>query len=78
VFSARIPKIASELGFVTAVDLTFGRNYTYGGKRHSFLSAQCAAPLGFPGAVFTFARGSFTFANGQRLSTALARNCWVL
>lgn len=78
VFTTRVPKIASELGYVTNVDLTFGRRYMYHGKERGFLSAQCAAPQGFPGAVFTFARGSFTFSDGQRLSEALSRNCWVL
>jgi hypothetical protein len=34
-------------------------------------------PVGIPGAVFTLARGSFIFANGQHLSMALARNCWT-
>jgi hypothetical protein len=77
VFVARIPKIAAQLGYVTNVALTFERRYTYRGMSRSFLSARCAAPAGFPGAVFTLAKGSFTFTNGQRISTSLARNCWV-
>jgi hypothetical protein len=77
VFVAHIPKIASRLGYVTNVSLTFERRYVFQGRSRSFLSARCAAPLGFPGAVFTLARGSFTFDNGQRISTSLARNCWV-
>jgi hypothetical protein len=77
VFVARIPKIASQLGYVTNVALTFERRYVYQGRSRSFLSARCAAPVGFPGAVFTLARGSFNFDNGQRISTSLARNCWV-
>jgi hypothetical protein len=76
-FVARIPAIAAQLGYVTDVALTFERRYAYHGRTRSFLSARCAAPAGFPGAVFTLARGSFTFSNGQRISTALARNCWV-
>jgi hypothetical protein len=77
VFAARIPKIAANTGYVTNISLTFDRRYTYRGRRRSFLSARCAVPLGIPGAVFTLARGSFAFANGQHLSTALARNCWA-
>jgi hypothetical protein len=77
IFVAHIPKIAAELGYVTNIDLTFGRRYTYKGQERSFLSARCAAPPGFPGAIFTLARGSFSFDNGQRVSTSLARNCWV-
>jgi hypothetical protein len=77
VFVAHIPKIAAQLGYVTNISLTFERRYVYQGRSRSFLSARCAAPAGFPGAVFTLARGSFTFDNGQRISSALARNCWV-
>ncbi len=77
IFVARIPKIASQLGYVTDLNMTFGRRYAYRGRSRSFLSARCAAPSGLPGAIFTLARGSFSFNNGQRINTALARNCWV-
>jgi hypothetical protein len=77
IFVAKIPDIASKLGYVTNVNLTFGRRYSYQGHSRSFLSAKCAAPSGFPGAIFTLARGSFSFTNGQHISTSLARNCWV-
>jgi hypothetical protein len=77
IFVAHIPKFAAQLGYVTNVNLTFGRRYVYEGEQRSFLSAKCAAPAGFPGAIFTLARGSFSFGNGQRISTSLARNCWV-
>jgi hypothetical protein len=77
IFVAHIPKFAAQLGYVTHVNLTFARRYVYQGEQRSFLSARCAAPAGFPGGPFTLARGSFTFDNGQRISTSLARNCWV-
>jgi hypothetical protein len=77
VLTARIPRIASDLGYVTDVSLVFGRNYTFRGERRSFLSARCAAPAGFPGALFTFAKGSFRFADGTELSPSLVRDCVV-
>lgn len=77
VLTARIPRVAGDLGYVTDVSLVFGRTYTHRGKRRSFLSARCAAPAGFPGALFTFARGSFDFADGKRLNTSLTRDCAV-
>jgi hypothetical protein len=77
IVSATIPNIASSLGYVTNVSLSFGRRYSVGGRRLSFLSASCAAPSGFPGALFSFARGSFLFANGKRLSTTVVRDCSV-
>jgi hypothetical protein len=77
VFSARIPAIASNLGYVTDISLLFERRYSYAGRRRSLFSARCAAPAGFGGALFTFARGRFDFANGQRLTTTLTRTCRV-
>jgi hypothetical protein len=77
VFSARIPEIASDLGYVTDISLKFDRQYRYRGQPRSFLSARCAAPAGFSGGPFAFAKGRFEFDNGQRLSTTLTRVCQV-
>lgn len=77
VLSARIPTLAGGLGSVTEIDLTISRQYTYRGQRRSFISASCPAPAGFPGAIFSLARGSFYFADGKRIETTLARNCRV-
>jgi hypothetical protein len=77
VLSARIPTLAGGVGSVTKIDLKIGRDYTYKGERRSYISASCAAPVGFPGAVFSLARGSFYFADGRRLSPTLTRNCRV-
>lgn len=77
VFSARIPRIASDRGYVTGLRLTLGRRYTFEGKRRSVFSANCAAPAGFPGGVFTLARATFSFENGVQLSTGLVGDCSV-
>jgi hypothetical protein len=77
VLSAKIPTLAGGLGSVTRIDLTIGRNYTYRGQRRSFVSASCPAPVGFPGAIFSLARGSFYFAGGKKIQTTLARDCRV-
>jgi hypothetical protein len=77
VLSTRIPRIAADLGYVTDLSLTFGRRYRHRGEPRSFISARCAAPAGFPGALFSFARGSFAFAGGKTLTTTLARDCRV-
>jgi hypothetical protein len=77
VLSARIPRLASDLGYVTHVSLVFNRRYEYRGKSYSFLSARCAAPSGFPGAIFSFTRGTFSFAGRQKIVTTLTRNCTV-
>jgi hypothetical protein len=77
VLSTRIPKIASDLGYVTEIGLTIGRRYRYQDRPRSFLSASCPAPPGFRAANFELARGTFSFANEQRLTTSLARACRV-
>jgi hypothetical protein len=77
VLTAKIPRLASDLGYVTDVSLKFNRQYRYRGKSYSFLSARCAAPSGFPGAIFSFTRGTFSFAGNTQLVTTLTRNCTV-
>lgn len=77
VFSTKIPELASDLGYVTEIGMKIGRTYTYKGQRRSFLSASCAAPAGFVGAVFPLAKATFSFANGQQLTTGLSRDCKV-
>ncbi|HEX7058655.1 MAG TPA: hypothetical protein VF176_02260 [Solirubrobacterales bacterium] len=75
--SAKFPRIASDLGYVTGVDFTMGRRYLYKGKMRSFLSASCAAPEGFTVATFPFVKGTFGFSSGQSIDTSLIRNCQV-
>ncbi len=75
--STDVPKLASDLGYVTDVSLVFQRRYHYRGRSYSFLSARCAAPAGFPGAIFSFTRGTFSFTGGKRIVTTLARTCTV-
>lgn len=77
VLTTKIPRIASDLGYVTDVALSFGRRYRFAGEPRSFLSARCAAPDGFPGAIFTLARGSFFFADGKKIVTNVVRDCLV-
>jgi len=77
VLSTRIPRVAGDLGYVTDVSLVFGRTYRHRGRQRSFLSARCAAPAGFPGAIFTFATATFDFAGGKRVKTSLTRDCLV-
>ena len=77
VLSASIPTLAAGTGSVTEIDLRIGRSYSFHGQRRSFISASCAAPAGFPGAVFSLARSNFYFADGRQLTTTLTRDCRV-
>jgi hypothetical protein len=66
---------ADEGNSVTAIELTLHRTFTYRGKRHSYASAGCPAPKGLSVAPFPFARASYSFTGGKKLSSTLTRSC---
>ncbi|HET6997128.1 MAG TPA: hypothetical protein VFI03_00935 [Solirubrobacterales bacterium] len=74
---ADLPQVAAEWGFVRSVSLTLQRNFSYKGRRHSYLSAGCPAPKGYPGATFGFAKAAFGFEGGPTLRSTLTRSCGV-
>jgi hypothetical protein len=78
VLSTSLPRSARQWAYLTHFDMTLGRTYRHGGERRSYVSAACAAPPGFPGALFPFARATYRFDNGQQLRTTVARTCHVL
>jgi hypothetical protein len=77
VIKTTLPKSARKWAYVTHFDMKLQRTYTYGGQRHSYVSAKCAAPEGFPGAVYNFAQGNFGFAGGETVTSSLVRDCTV-
>lgn len=77
VLSASLPKALGSWGYLTAINLTLSRRYTYLGHAHSFLGATCPAPSGFRGASFPLIRTRFSFAGGSRITSTLARSCKV-
>jgi hypothetical protein len=77
VFSTKIPRLAADLGYIDEIEMTLGRRYRHAGRARSFLSASCAAPAGFPGAVYKLARATFAFPEGERLTSSLSGDCRV-
>jgi hypothetical protein len=77
VLSADVAKALGDKRNLTAIEMTLSRRYTAGGRRHSYISAACPAPAGFPGGVFDLARTSFSFAGGAKLSSTLSSECKV-
>ncbi|HEX4306711.1 MAG TPA: hypothetical protein VHZ54_11770 [Solirubrobacterales bacterium] len=77
VMSTQLPKTAQNWAYLTSFEMTLDRKYKFHGKSHSFVSAACAAPAGFPGAVFPLAKANYGFANGQHLKTTIVRSCRV-
>jgi hypothetical protein len=73
--SASLPDTAGTSGYITGLSLELGRNFTVRGSRHSYISAGCPAPKGFPGATFPFVHATFAFAGGEKVSSTITRNC---
>lgn len=51
------------------------RNFTYNGRRHSYLSASCPVPPNFTAGFLSFARATYTFAGGDQLQIESVRSC---
>jgi hypothetical protein len=77
VFSAALPARLNRSGYLKKISLELRRTFVYQGRRHSYLSAACAAPAGFSSALFPFSRVSMGFADGRKLSSTLIRSCKV-
>jgi hypothetical protein len=75
VIKTTLPKSARKWAYVTHFDMKLQRTYAYEGQKRSYVSAGCAAPEGFPGAVYKFARSNFGFAGGNHVMTTLVRDC---
>jgi hypothetical protein len=72
-----LPESAWKWAYLTRFDMRLHRMYTYEGRQHSYVSAACTAPPGFPGVVYPFARAKFEFAEGQQVTASLTRDCNV-
>lgn len=77
ILNATLPTSLQGYGYVKDISLRLHRLFTYRGVRRSYLSASCAAPAGFPGASFTFARAQMRFEGGVTLASTLIRSCRV-
>jgi DNA-binding beta-propeller fold protein YncE len=72
---ASLPQATGNWGYVTGLRMNLRRRFSYRGESHSYLSAGCPAPAGFPAAAFPLARTSFAFAGGLTLVSVLNRTC---
>lgn len=77
VLRAALPKAIGSSSYITGLSMNLGRNFSYKGKRHSYLSASCPAPKGFNRAVFPLAHAGFDFKGGTSLGSTLLRSCGV-
>ena len=77
ILTGALPDAVNHYGYVTGIALRLFRRFEFRGRQRSYISAACAAPAGFPSAVFPFARASMDFADGRTLSSTLTRSCKV-
>lgn len=77
VLTAALPANLNRYGYLKKISLNLRRNFVYGGRKHSYLSAACAAPAGVTIGVFPFVRVSMTFSDGRKLASTLTRTCRV-
>jgi hypothetical protein len=77
ILSAALPVALNRNGYLKRIVLNLRRDYVYGGRKHSYLSASCGAPSGTTIGVFPFVRVGMTFADGRKLSSTLIRTCTV-
>jgi hypothetical protein len=75
--TASLPASINRYGYLKQIGLDLFRVFRFQGRARSYLSAACAAPPGFPGAVFPFARTAMAFEDGRKLASTLTRSCRV-
>jgi hypothetical protein len=76
VLTASLPRFSSRWGYVTALSMTLGRDFTSHGRRVSYLSAGCPAPKGFRIVTFRLAHTTFSFGSAPRtVQQTLVRSC---
>lgn len=69
-----LPKTTSESS-ITGISLDLSKTYSFNGKKRSFVSASCPTPKGVKVAAFTFAKATFAFDGGTKLTSTLSRSC---
>jgi hypothetical protein len=76
---ATLPRAVGYLPHLAHFELTLGRNFTYRGERHSYISASCPVSKPFTAGFLSFARATYSFADGRAkqrpLSVASVRSC---
>jgi hypothetical protein len=72
---AEVPSIASGNGYISAFDLSLKRQYSFKGQKRSYVSASCPLPNGVNIASFDFAKSTYVFEDGTKVSSVLKRTC---
>ena len=60
---------------VASFSVDIGRSFQFQGERRSYLNASCPLPRDFTSGFLSFARATYTFADGEDLTTESVRSC---
>jgi hypothetical protein len=60
---------------VANFQISVSRRYYENGERHSYLSASCPVPKHFTAGFLSFARATYSFEGGKKISTESVRSC---
>lgn len=77
ILTADLPAELNQFGYLKKIGLNLRRTYFHRGRKHSYLSAACAAPGSARLGIFPFVRVGMTFSDGRKLSSTLIRTCRV-
>jgi len=55
--------------------MDFSRRYSYRGQKLSYINASCPLPRNWTAGFFSFAKATFTLADGRHVSTEITRSC---
>jgi hypothetical protein len=75
VLVAHLPRNLGPWPRFARFEMDFFRRYVSDGRRFSYLSASCPIPKILTAGFFSFAKATFTLADGRRISTGIARSC---
>lgn len=75
VLTAHLPANLGPWPRFARFEMNFYRRYTYRGRERSYISASCPLGRRVPFGIFSFAKATFTLADGRRISKGIARTC---
>ncbi|TMK58548.1 MAG: hypothetical protein E6G51_02005 [Actinobacteria bacterium] len=72
---AHVPATLGPWPRFARFEMNLYRRFAYEGRQRSYLSASCPIPKSNTAGFFSFAKATFTLAEGRRISTGIARSC---
>jgi hypothetical protein len=72
---ALIRRSAGPWPHVANFQVSVSRSFDHLGKRRSYLKASCPVPATFTAGFFSFARATYSFADGREVNVSAVRSC---